>query len=215
MTVSDTLSTGSSAIKTDDMSVLEKDDFLKLLLTELQYQDPTDPMDSDKILTQTSQLATMESARNTQDALDKLAKAMDNDTSFSTINAIGKMADLGNGEIVLDESGGTNFDIYFQEDIGEGTLYISDSDGNVIKTVGLSEQSGGTLNFDWDGTNNNGETVAAGSYYVHSEYTNADGESKVTRAGTYPISSVKFDEGETYFRLGSSYVNISKVKEVY
>ena len=51
-----------------DKRALQKDDFLKLLLVELQHQDPTEPMDSEKILSQTSQLATLESAQNTNDA---------------------------------------------------------------------------------------------------------------------------------------------------
>jgi len=215
MTINETMSSAAATSALNEQGVLDKDDFLKLLLTELQHQDPTDPMDSDKILTQTSQLATLESARNTQDALEKLSKAMEKDTSYGAINAIGKMADLGTGEVTLKESGGTEFDIFFQDDIKEGTIYISDSDGNVIKTVGLSEQSGGTLSFDWDGTDDSDTTVAAGSYYVHAEYKNANDETKVTRVGTYPISSVKFDEGETYFRLGSQYVNINRVKEVF
>lgn len=215
MTINDTMNTASATSAVNEQGVLEKDDFLKLLLTELQHQDPTNPMDSDKILTQTSQLATMESAKNTQDALDKLAKSMEQESSFGAVNAIGKMADLGSGEIVLKESGNMDFDLYFQDDIQSGSLYITDADGNVIKTVGLSEQSGGTLNFKWDGTDNAGNSVTAGSYYVHADFTNPAGNSLATRAGTYPISSVKFDEGETLLRLGSNYVNINKVKEIF
>lgn len=59
--------------KTGSSDVLGKDDFLKLLLVELQYQDPTSPMDTEKILTQTSQLATLESATKTNTALENLS----------------------------------------------------------------------------------------------------------------------------------------------
>jgi len=46
--------TTTSTAKTGSSDSLGKDDFLKLLLVELQHQDPTSPMDSDKILSQTS-----------------------------------------------------------------------------------------------------------------------------------------------------------------
>ncbi len=215
MNISDTLSTSNAGVASEDMSVLGKDDFMKLLLTELQYQDPTDPMDSDKILQQTSQLATLESAQNTQDALEELTSSMKNNNDFSTISAIGKMADLGSGEIALGEGGTSNFEIYFPDDISSGNIYIKDVDDNTIKTVGLSEQDGGTLSFSWDGTDDSGNRVGSGSYYVESQYSNSAGETKYTRVGTYPISSVKFDEGKTYLRLGSSYVEMSNIKEVY
>ena len=66
-------STAGATTTTNPGSVLDKDSFMKLLLVELEHQDPTDPMDSDKILTQTSQLATLESASNTNKALEELA----------------------------------------------------------------------------------------------------------------------------------------------
>ena len=51
---------GNTAPEPEDKSVLGKDDFLTLLLVELQHQDPTEPTDSATILTQTSQLANLE-----------------------------------------------------------------------------------------------------------------------------------------------------------
>jgi len=217
MNVADTVNnpSASSALASASQSMLEKDDFLKLLMTELQHQDPTDPMNSDKILSQTSQLATMESAQNTQEALEKLSSSLSNNRDFSTISAIGKTADLGSGEIKLPQEGQTDFDIYFPEDIKSGQISIQDSDGNVIKTVSLQEQAGGVLNFKWDGTNNNGEQVQSGAYYANAQYLNQDGQQRQTRVGTYPISSVKFDEGKTFLRLGSDYVSLDKVKEIF
>ena len=61
-----------------DKTALGKDDFMKLLLVELQHQDPTEPMDSEKILTQTSQLAGLESSENTNKALATLTAGLGN-----------------------------------------------------------------------------------------------------------------------------------------
>ena len=72
---SSTTTTATSSVN-NPSSALGKDDFLKLLLTEMQYQDPTQPMDTDKILSQTSQLATLESADNTNKALEALSASL-------------------------------------------------------------------------------------------------------------------------------------------
>jgi len=81
------------AVTTQDKSILGKDDFMTLLLVELQHQDPTEPMDSEKILSQTSQLATLEASENTNQALSDLAASLGSSQQYSTIAAIGKTAD--------------------------------------------------------------------------------------------------------------------------
>ncbi|MGM0623889.1 MAG: flagellar hook capping FlgD N-terminal domain-containing protein, partial [Campylobacterota bacterium] len=139
MTVNDTMNVQRSTEVINQDGILEKDDFLKLLLTELQHQDPTDPMDSDKILSQTSQLATMESAQNTQDALEKLTESLGGNANFGAVNAIGRVADLGSEEIMLEEDSNSKFSIFFHDDVQTGNITIRDSDGNVVKNVGLEE----------------------------------------------------------------------------
>ena len=67
-----TATTSSTTVNPN--GVLGKDDFLKLLLLELKYQDPTSPMDSEKILSQTSQLAGLEASENTNKALDNTCR---------------------------------------------------------------------------------------------------------------------------------------------
>lgn len=198
-----------------DKSVLGKDDFMKLLLVELQNQDPTEPMDSEKILTQTSQLATLEATDKTNKALEDLATALGTTQQFSTIAAIGKTADLGSNAIVFDEGADTTFEMYFPDDINKGTIEITDVNGNVFKTLDVGTNPKGVYQFTWDGTNTAGNTLDSGIYYASAKYTNPDGDSLTTRMGAYPIESVKFDSGKTYVKLGSSYVELSSVKEVY
>ena len=78
-----TSTTSTNTTTATDKSALGKDDFMKLLLLELKYQDPTAPMDSEKILTQTSQLASLESAENTNKALETLATSLSSSMQYS------------------------------------------------------------------------------------------------------------------------------------
>lgn len=205
----------TEAASTKDKSVLGKDDFMTLLLVELQNQDPTEPMDSEKILTQTSQLATLEASENTNKALEDLAASMDNSQQFSTVSAIGKTADIGSNAIVFDEGSDTTFEIYFPDDIEYGTVEILDTNGNIVKTMDVGTNPKGVYQFTWDGTDQNGNTLDSGIYYSTASYKNPNGDDLTTRVGAYPIESVKFEGGETYFKVGSSYVALTDVKEIY
>ena len=209
----------------EDKSALGKDDFMKLLLVELQHQDPTEPMDSDKILTQTSQLAGLEASENTNNALADLAAALGSTEQFSTIAAIGKRADLGTDSINHDEGDTSGFEIYYPEDIKNGSIEISDLEGNVVSTIPIVMEDGngntvdkkdaGVYQFNWDGLDSNGNVADSGIYRVNSNYVDASGVQQETRLGAYPIESVRFDNGKTFVKLGSSYVPLESIKEVY
>jgi len=199
----------------ENKTALGKDDFMTLLLVELQNQDPTEPMDSEKILTQTSQLATLESAENTNNALEELAAALGSTQQFSTISAIGKTADLGSNAIGHDEGSTTSFEVYFPDSIKTGNVEILDGDGNIVSTIALEENDAGVYQYDWDGMLSSGTQAESGVYYVTASYTNSAGDAKTTRMGAYPIESVRFDGGSTYVKVGSNYVPLENVQEVY
>jgi len=194
---------------------LGKDDFMKLLLVELQYQDPTAPMDTEKILTQTSQLASLESADNTNTALEALSKSLQSSNQFSTIAAIGKTADLGSDAITHDEGISSTFEIYFPNDVQTGSVEIRDNDGNLVRTLDVGTNPSGVYQFTWDGASSAGESAASGIYHVSAAYSGSDNQQYTTRVGAYPIESVRFDNGSTLVKLGSSYVPLENVKEVY
>ncbi len=203
----------SSAVQ--DKTKLGKDDFMKLLLVQLQYQDPTEPMDTEKILTQTSQLATLEASDNTKNALEKLAASLGTSQQFSTIAAIGKTADLGSDSIAHDKGSSSNFEIYFPDDVQQGSVEIKDSNGNIVKTLDVGTNPAGVYQFSWDGTDNGGGSVDSGIYHVSATYEDSNNVKQTTRLGAYPIESVRFDNGQTLVKLGSSYVPLENVKEVY
>ena len=214
--VTNTTTTSSSDYVYNPNSQLDKDAFMKLFLAELQMQDPTNPMDTDKMLQQTAYLSTMEMNDNMQKSLDNLSNVLSTTSQFSTLSAIGKMADTGYRYVnVTDDDSSVNFDLYFGDDISSGNVIIKDKNGNVVKTFPLEAHTKGILNFDWDLIGDNGERVPSDSYEVTAEYSTPTGEEKTTMLGAYPIESVRFENGVPYAKLGSNYLPFSEIQEIY
>ena len=69
--------------------------------------------------------------------------------------------------------------------------------------------------FTWDGEDPSGSAISGGIYHINANYTDANGKAQTTRLGAYPIESVKFDKGQTLVKLGSNYVPLANIKEVY
>jgi len=214
--VSNTTTASSSDFVYNPNSQLTSDQFMQLFLTELEHQDPTDPMDTDKMLDQTAQLSTMEMNDNMQKTLDNLSNTLQATGQFSALSAIGKMGDTGNRYInVTDEDKSVNFDLYFGDDITSGNVIIKDKSGNIVKTFPLEAHTKGVLNFDWDLIGDNGQRVPSDTYEVTADYTTPDGKQETTALGAYPIESIRFENGEPYAKLGSNYIPFSQIQEIY
>jgi len=211
-------STTSSDFAYNPDSQLTSDDFLQLFMTQLQYQDPTDPMDTNEMLEQTSQLTQLQTNQDLKDALNQLTAQMGNSTQYSAVDMIGKMADTGaNGFAITDAANLQSdipFDLYFNDDYLDATVKITDKNGDVVKSFDMENGTKGLANFTWDGKDNNGNPVADGEYYVTADYTTTAHESKTTMLGVYPIESVRFDDGKAELKIDNNYIPLDQIKEV-
>jgi flagellar basal-body rod modification protein FlgD len=77
---------------------LGKDDFLTLLIAQLQHQDPSNPMENTDFIAQMAQFSTLEQMSNVSAGFDKLADKLNNSEAFSML---GKTVELGLGESVV------------------------------------------------------------------------------------------------------------------
>lgn len=199
---------------TNPSAQLDKDAFMKLLLTELQYQDPTSPMDSEKMLTQTSQLATLETQENTNQMMKKLAEQLKASTSMYAVSALGKMATLGDSSIIKQDGVSTITSMAFLEAEGKtGTIKIKNADGQVIRTIEFGNAKAGIMNFEWDGKDQSGHEVKAGVYSVDISYQDSKGKQYNAGIGKYPVEGIRFLDGEAQVKVGGLYVSLDKIKE--
>ncbi|ECO2982419.1 flagellar basal body rod modification protein [Campylobacter coli] len=225
-TTSDTSSTSSSGLVSNPNATLDKDAFLKLLLIELQHQDPTDPMDSDKMLTQTSQLSALEMQQNTNTTMQKMVETMQLlSNSFSTsmstsaIGAIGKMATVSDNKIKLTGSDEIiALKMYLPEDSDENgvTLEVYDSNNKLVFSEKSGEQSvsQGLFTMEWPGRNNDGVYAGDGEYTVKMVYNNKNGEKITANYGTYPIEGIVFKEGIAYAKMAGQEVPFDAISEI-
>ncbi|XHA92094.1 flagellar basal body rod modification protein [Campylobacter jejuni] len=219
-------SSSSSGIVSNPNATLDKDAFLKLLLIELQHQDPTDPMDSDKMLTQTSQLSALEMQQNTNTTMQKMVETMQKlsdsfSTSMSTsaLGAIGKMATVSDNKIKLtgaDEL--IALKMYLPEDSDENgvTLEIYDSNNKLVfsEKSDAKSISQGLFTMEWPGRNNDGVYAGDGEYTVKMVYNNKNGEKITANYGTYPIEGVVFKDGVAYAKMVGQEVPFDAIQEI-
>ncbi|WP_169764259.1 flagellar basal body rod modification protein [Campylobacter mucosalis] len=206
----------SKAQGTNPNAELDKDAFMKLLLTELQYQDPTSPMDTEKMLTQTSQLATLEMQENTNSTMKELVSQLKSNSSMYALSALGKFAKLGNESVSVKEGDhSVNIPIFLPEDAKSGVMRILDSTNKEVATINLGEAAAGIATYKWDLSLNDGKTAKPGGYQVRVDYKNKDDKVGSATYGNYPVESVKFVDGKAKIKLAGEYVSLEDVAEFY
>jgi flagellar basal-body rod modification protein FlgD len=151
------------------------DDFLNLLMTQLQNQDPTQPMDTNEFTQQVVQLSTVEQAINTNTNLEKLINTTNNTQNSNIVAWTGKMVEVQGNNVVLGEQG-TQFAYELANEVEQVAIRIERADGTLVFT------SEGTKNIGrntvtWDGKDNNGNAMQPGEVYrVQVTSKNSDGQ---------------------------------------
>lgn len=211
-----TTSSSAAGVLTNPGSALDSDAFMKLLLAELRYQDPTSPMETDKMISQTADLTVVETQQKIADAIDDMANKFTASNSFSLVNTVGKIADTGFNTINTDGNRGSyDFQLYFGKDYLAGNVTITDSNGKIHRNFPLEEGTEGTKSFTWDGTDDNGNLVPAGAYTIQSIYATDGGKNEVTTMGEFKVESVRFNgSGDPELKLGDRYLTIDAIKEI-
>jgi flagellar basal-body rod modification protein FlgD len=197
---------------------LGKDAFLTLLLTQLQNQDPFNPMEDTEMTAQLAQYSQLEQLANLNDNVSTMSSYIQAQNQFQTLSLIGK--DVKAQSNLLSVTGG-KLDFEAGMELSEAATvqcYVVDSDGNQVRMYDWGLTEAGVYELGWDGKNNSGTTVPDGVYQFQVTGTNIAGETITD--GIYPIingkvSSVSFDEyGQPIIHLGNAQMALTQVMEI-
>ncbi len=183
-------------------SALDKDDFLKLLVTQLQHQDPLNPLDDKEFIAQLAQFSSLEQMHNIAAAIGTLNETVSRQDSLSAASYIGKSVVAEGNTITKMDAGMTP--IYFTLNNAASTVSINvyDQHGNIVKTERLNAMQAGEYTFTWDGTDYNGKQAANGQYSVYFSAEGAKGSAVlVDTEVTGTITGISKTSEGTYFKL--------------
>ncbi|ACM18870.1 flagellar hook capping protein FlgD [Geotalea daltonii FRC-32] len=174
-TVTSTSDTTAAAAAMKKATGLNKDDFLRLFVTQLQNQDPLNPQDSSQFITQLAQITEVEQSYNTNTNLQSILTQSNNMASLSAVSFIGKSI-LAPGSQISHQSGSAStIDYNLSSTAQTVTITITDESGATVKTLTQGLTAAGYASLAWDGTNNQGQSVTTGIYNVTVKGTDADG----------------------------------------
>jgi len=197
-------------------STLGKDEFLTLLTTQLQYQDPLSPMDNSEFIAQLAQFSSVEQLQGLGSRLDTLLIAQASANQLNTATLTGKEIRFKSDGVTVTTSGAhAPFDVTLDADAAKGTAVVCDSAGHVVRTLDLGAHQAGTFGVDWDGLDQYGHPVPPGDYTITLSATAPD---KSTVGATLSVSGVvagvSFENQAPELLVGGRHVKMSDVVQI-
>ena len=205
----------TSSLYNSSTETLGKDDFLKLLVTQLQNQDPLNPADSTEFISQLAQFSSLEQLSNVNDNL-KIVQLFDQSINNSqAVNFVGKTIKASGSMFEL-ESGETH-EIQYQLGEDADTVYVSivNASGEIVRKIEMDDMSAGDQSVVWDGKDENGNAASAGTYSFSVQAQNSDGETMATAAYIKEtVTGVSYHDGSTYLLAKDIEIPYSAILEV-
>lgn len=189
---------------TTSKDALGKDAFLKLLVAQLSHQDPLKPMDGEQMVTQLAQFSALEQAVAQSAKLDLLSTQISGLSNAATTDLVGKTVTVRGQAIAWDGKTATGVSVNLSGAAEKCTVTIRDANGTAVRTIEMGARAPGAMPIAWDGKDDKGNPVAAGSYTVDVKATNAAGASvPVSQDVTGKVVRVSFDKGYPELTLDS------------
>jgi flagellar basal-body rod modification protein FlgD len=153
-----------------------QDRFLTMLVTQLQNQDPLNPMDNAEVTSQMAQLSMVSGVQQLNDTLLALSGQMDLSQSLQAANFIGKDIFVPGDKIRLGNSVATPFGYEVYSAASNVNVTILNGSGLAVRSMDLGPAQQGIQTLTWDGMNDQGQPVVDGAYTVQVSATDADGK---------------------------------------
>lgn len=166
ITSTTTGTTGSAAAQAamKQSTGMNKDDFLKLFVAQLQNQDPLNPQDGTEFIGQLAQLTQVEQAYNTNTNLQSILNMGANNATLASVSLIGKEVEAQGSQVDLKQGGTATVNYSLDKAASELIVSILDASGKVVKTISAGATQAGRGSVAWDGTDNQGQALPAGAY---------------------------------------------------
>jgi flagellar basal-body rod modification protein FlgD len=165
MTIAAVTAPTTATKATDPLSSLTSNmnDFLKLLMTQLQNQDPTTPMDTTQFTGQLVQFASVEQQMNINTGVQSLIQLAQSTNVLQASGLIGKTVTANASQIALQGGAGSiQFNALAAEPVA---VTVTGSSGATVSQASLTSKAGQNT-WQWDGKNSSGQQMPDGAYSV-------------------------------------------------
>lgn len=165
-TATDSASAAAALASASTSSADSEQRFLKLLVTQLNNQDPMNPLDNAQLTSQLAQMSTVSGIEKMNATLQSLTNQSSSSQTLQAASMIGRTVLAPGSQVALNSAAATPFGVNLQGAADSVKVTVTDAAGNTVRTIDMGAQAQGTQTLSWDGKSDTGTQLANGTYKV-------------------------------------------------
>jgi len=188
--------TGAAAGGNSAASQIDFNTYLKLLVTQLQNQDPLNPMDGTEFTKELATFSQLEQQIQSNNYLERLTQVEDSSTRGLATSFLGKAALVAGNKLEYMGEGTLEFGYTIEDASSQVKIDIVANDGSGVVRTLYGDGTAAKHMMEWDGKNEEGELMAAGDYTLRIKATDIDGNTVPSEAYTYGVVTAVLGSGD-------------------
>ncbi len=196
---------------------LGKNEFLQLLVTQLNNQNPLEPQENGEFIAQLAQFSTVEGVEKLNSSVSTMLSGYQSSQALQASSLVGRKVIVPTDKAVVDTSETFKASIVLPTTSSNVAVNVYDSAGAAVSRINMGQQEAGNVSFMWDGKDSSGKTLPPGTYRFEAQAT-YQGETK----GLYTMLPANVDSvtlgqngGELQLNLaGVGSIGLSKVQVI-
>lgn len=167
---------------------LGKNEFLELLVAQLNNQNPLEPQNNGDFIAQLAQFSTVEGVERLNGSMENILSGYQSSQALQASSLVGRKVIIPSEKAVVDTSETFKASMVLPQSSANVHVNVYAADGTLATRINMGAQEAGQVSFMWDGKNSDGETMQPGTYKFEAQ-ASIDGETK----GLYTLLPANVD----------------------
>lgn len=151
---------------------LGQDAFMQLLITQMNNQSPLDPQDNTQFISQLAQFSSLEGIQQLNNTVSATASQFRSAQALQASSMVGRSVFVPANSGTLQSNGSISGFVELDGYTNNLRISVYNGAGELVRQIDMGSQNSGEVEFKWDGKNDKGEQLPAGSYTLRAEASN-------------------------------------------
>ena len=156
---------------------LGQEDFIKLMTTQMNHQDPMKPMENGDFLSDMAQFSTVSGLKEIKDAFNSLATSLKSSQALQASSMVGRKVLIPGSMSTFSEGTPMKAAVELDTNVSNLKVSIMDDKGSLVKEIDLGNKAAGVVHFNWDGMLSADKKAMSGNYSIRA-IGDVDGKSE-------------------------------------